>query len=68
VPRPSKTIRRQKVNAGIEWKKGNRAEACKLWADADKGRKELQAKKKKHKQGTAPADEAAEGEAPQAEA
>ncbi|MCH7813620.1 MAG: hypothetical protein IID40_06320 [Planctomycetes bacterium] len=53
MPRPSKQIRRQKVAAGVEWKKGNRDEAAKLWAEADKARKEIQAKKKKNqKKGT----------------
>jgi len=53
VPRPSKAIRRQKVDAATEWKKGNRAEAQKMWAEADKARKELQAKKKKNQGQTA---------------
>ncbi len=46
VPRPTKQFRRQKVAAAAEWKKGNRKEATKLWADADKARKEFQAKKR----------------------
>ena len=46
MPRPSKQVIRQKAAAGIEWKKGNRKEAQKLWAEADKTRKELQAKKR----------------------
>ena len=50
MPRPNKAIRRQKVNAASEWKKGNREEAQKLWAEADKARKELQAKKRGGKQ------------------
>ncbi len=47
MPRPTKAIRRQLVNAGLAWKKGDRKEACKLWASADKSRKEIQVKKKK---------------------
>ena len=50
MPRPNKAIRRQKVDAASEWKKGNREEAHKLWAEADKARKELQAKKRGGKQ------------------
>ncbi|MHC4067125.1 MAG: hypothetical protein ACYSUQ_07330 [Planctomycetota bacterium] len=56
MPRPSKTIRRQKIHAGLEWKKGNREEAQKLWAEADKGRKELQVKKKRNQQKTGEAE------------
>ncbi|MCK4661142.1 MAG: hypothetical protein KAV82_16600 [Phycisphaerae bacterium] len=48
MPRPNKTVRRQKINAGIEYKKGNRKEAYQLWAKAADGRCELQAKKKKN--------------------
>lgn len=46
MPRPSKTVRRQKINAAQEWKKGNREEAKKLWLAADKTQKELQDKKR----------------------
>ena len=67
MPRPTKTIRRQKINAGIEWKKGNRKEAAKLWADADKARKELQAKKKSTKRAPTTEPEASEGEASEGE-
>lgn len=73
MPRPTKAIRRQLVNAGIAWKKGDRKEAAKLWADADKTRKEVQVKKKKGKIGREAAEaakakaaeeKASEGEAP----
>lgn len=48
MPRPSKTTRRQIVNAGIEYKKGNRKEAYALWAKAANARKErLEAKRNK---------------------
>lgn len=68
MPRPTKAIRRQLINAGIAWKKGDRKEAWKLWADADKTRKEVQAKKKKGKPGREAAEaNAAEGEASEAE-
>ena len=48
MPRPSKAVRRQKVNAGIEYRKGNRKEAYAIWAKAAETRRELQAKKKKN--------------------
>jgi hypothetical protein len=64
VPRPSKTVHRQKIAAGLEWKKGNREEAKKMWADSDKARKELQAKKRnKKKPAEEKAPDQAEGEA-----
>ena len=63
MPRPSKVIRRQKIDAASDWKKGNRTEAQKMWADADKARKELQAKKKKNQsQTTAGQGESGESE------
>jgi hypothetical protein len=46
MPRPNKTFRRQKINAAIEYKKGNRKAAYDLWAKASKGLKEHQFKKK----------------------
>ncbi len=58
MPRPSKAVRRQKVNAGNEYRKGNRKEAYALWSKAAVGRRELQAKKKKNQ----PAPPAGEGE------
>lgn len=63
MPRPTKAIRRQKTNAAIAWKKGDREEACKLWAEADKARKEIQAKKKGRKAGVTAKAEAPEGDA-----
>jgi len=61
MPRPAKAARRQKVNAAIEYKKGNRKEAYKLWEEAAKSRKErLAAKQFKHKKA---ADEAAGADA-----
>jgi len=47
VPRPSKAIKRQRVNAAAAWKKGEREEARKLWAAAAAARNELQIKKKR---------------------
>lgn len=52
MPRPSKAVRRQKVNAGIEYKKGKRKEAYAMWSKAAAARRELQAKKKRN-QGSA---------------
>ena len=34
MPRPTKAYRRIKINAASEWKKGNHAEAYKLWTKA----------------------------------
>jgi hypothetical protein len=57
MPRPSKAVRRQKVNAGLEFKKGNKKEAYTLWSKAAAGRLELQTKKKKNqKKGKKPAE------------
>ena len=71
MPRPTKAIRRQLINAGLAWKKGDRKEAAKLWANADKTRKEVQAKKKKGKPGREAAEaakaKAAEEKAPEGE-
>ena len=39
MPRAAKTIRRQIINAGIEYKKGNRKEAYELWKKATAARK-----------------------------
>ena len=69
MPRPSKQIRRQKVAAGVEWKKGNRGEAAKLWAEAAKARQEIQAKKKKNQKkgdGAGTSASAEKAEAPSA--
>lgn len=49
MPRPSKAIKRQRVNAASEYKKGKRKEAYGLWAAAEKARLEIKAKKKAKK-------------------
>lgn len=60
MPRPAKAARRQKINASIEYKKGNRKEAYTLWAKAAASRLErLEAKRFKRKK----AAEAAAAEA-----
>ena len=60
MPRPAKTIRRQIVNAGLEYKKGNRKEAYELWAKAAEARKERCESKRNKKQKAA--EEAAASE------
>ncbi len=45
MPRPNKAFRRQKINAAIAWKRGDRQEAYKLWEQAAKGTKEHRAAK-----------------------
>ncbi len=60
MPRGAKSARRQKINAGIEYKKGNRKEAYELWQKAAAARKErYESKRNKHKkaeEGTAEGD------------
>ena len=59
MPRPAKATRRQTINAGIEYKKGNRKEAYELWKKAAAGRKEQYEKKRNKKQKAAAAAAAA---------
>ena len=53
MPRPAKTFRRQKINAALAYKRGDREEAYKLWEQAASGLKEHQAKKRNKKVKTA---------------
>ncbi len=46
MPRPTKTFRRQKINAAIAWKRGDKKEAYRLWEEAAAGLKEHRAKKR----------------------
>ncbi len=46
MPRPTKAFRRQKVNAAIAFKRGEKAEAYKLWEKAAASLKEHRQKKK----------------------
>ena len=46
MPRPTKAFKRQRVNAAIAWKKGERKEAYELWAKAAKGMSDHRAGKK----------------------
>ncbi len=55
MPRPAKTIRRQIINASIEYKKGNKKEAYALWAKATAARKERFEAKRNKKQKAAEA-------------
>ncbi len=45
MPRPTKALRRQKINAATAWKRGDKKEAYKLWGEASAGLKEHRAKK-----------------------
>jgi len=49
MPRPSKAIKRQRISAADEYKRGNKKEAYELWEKAAAARKELQAKKRNKK-------------------
>lgn len=46
MPRPSKAVRRLKVNAALAYQRGDRDEAKKLYLKADSEQKALQAKKR----------------------
>ena len=61
MPRPTKAFRRQKINAGIAWKRGERKEAYKLWEEAAASTKAHRDKKRTKK------TKAGEGEPVQAE-
>ena len=66
MPRPNKAYRRQKVNAAAAYKRGDREEAYKLWAEAAKSTQEHYAKKhnkKKRAAEAAAAEAAAKAEA-----
>ena len=67
MPRPTKAFRRQKIQAGIEWKRGNREEAYKLWSKASASLKEARNAKRNRKKIAAEAAAAAAAEAAQAE-
>jgi hypothetical protein len=50
MPRPSKAIRRTKINAGLDYKRGKRKEAYTAWEKAAAALKErTKAKRNKHK-------------------
>lgn len=61
MPRPTKAIRRHKINAAAAWKRGEKKEAYKLWEQAAKEyRERLEGKRNKKKKA---AEEAAAKEA-----
>ena len=69
MPRPTKAFRRQKVNAAIAYKRGDRTQAYKLWEQAAKNLREARQQKrvrhqKKEEEAVpaevTPADESAE--------
>ena len=55
--RKSKEIKRKRVNAGLEYKRGNHAEAYKMWQEAKKELDELRGRGKP----AAPAGESEQG-------
>lgn len=58
MPRPTKVFRRQKINAAIAWKRGDRKEAYKLWEKAAASLKEHRAKKRNKKKASKAAEAA----------
>lgn len=58
MPRPKKAFRRQKVNAAIAYKRGEREEAYVLWEKAAASIKEHRAKKHRKNKPTADAEAA----------
>lgn len=44
--RKTKEIKRKRANAGLEYKKGNRSEAYKMWAEAKKELDDLRGRSK----------------------
>ena len=46
MPRPNKATRRQKINAAIAYKRGDRKEAYKLWQKASDTLREMRQKKR----------------------
>ncbi len=49
MPRPTKALRRIKVNAAIAWNRGEKKEAYGLWEKAAAGLKEHREKKRNKK-------------------
>ncbi len=58
MPRPTKALRRQRINAASAWKRGDKKEAYKLWEEAAAGLKEHRAKK--HEKKPAEGDESSD--------
>ncbi|MCG8406507.1 MAG: hypothetical protein MI923_15020 [Phycisphaerales bacterium] len=57
--RKTKDIKRKKKEAGIEYKKGNRKDAYKLWGEAKKELDELRGRNKPAEEAPAQSGEAA---------
>ena len=55
MPRPTKGFRRQRLNAIVAWKRGDKKEAYKLWETAAAALKEHRAKKRNKKKDAEPA-------------
>ncbi len=70
MPRPTKAFRRQKINAAIAYKRGDKTEAYKLWEQAASSTKEhgYQKRNKKKIAAEAAATEAAAAAAKEAAA
>lgn len=62
MPRPTKAYRRTKIQAAIEWKRGDKKEAYKLWAKASASLQE-HGEKKRNKKQKAAAEKAEKAEA-----
>jgi len=65
MPRPTKALRRMKINAAIAYKRGDRKEAYDLWEKAAAGLKEHREKKRNknkpaEESSPAPTEEASE--------
>ena len=60
MPRPNKAFRRQKINAAIAWKRGDKKEAYKLWEKAAKGTKEHREEKRHKNKAAETTDESGE--------
>ena len=52
MPRPTKTFRRQRLNAAAAWKRGDKKEAYKLWEKAAAALKEHREKKRNKNKAT----------------
>ncbi len=60
MPRPTKAFHRQRVNAALAWKRGDRKEAYKLWRESAAS---LKAHRDKKRNKNKPAEVTAEKEA-----
>lgn len=58
--RKSKEIKRKRLQAGVEYKRGNRKDAYKMWGETKKELDELRGRNKPASKGEAPAERASE--------